>query len=155
QASGAAPRLRLNDHCKVCEFRKRCHAQAVEDDDISLLQGLGEKEVGRYNRKGIFTLTQLSCTFRPRRRGKGGKKTSYAHYAALQALAIREKKIFVYGSPSLPEKPVRIFLDVEGYAERGFVYLIGMIVCDRGAETCHSFWADGPGQEQRMFEEFL
>jgi predicted RecB family nuclease len=155
QASGAAPRLRLNDHCKVCEFRKRCHAQAVEDDDISLLQGLGEKEVGRYNRKGIFTLTQLSCTFRPRRRGKRVKKTSYAHYAALQALAIREKKTFVYGSPSLPEKPVRIFLDVEGYPERGFVYLIGMIVCDRGAETCHSFWADGPGQEQRMFEEFL
>ena len=39
-------------------------------DDIGLLGGVGEKEVNRYARKGISTVTQLSCTFRLRKRGK-------------------------------------------------------------------------------------
>ena len=49
------PRLILNDHCQVCEFRQRCHDQAVKEDNISLLRGMGEKEVKSYARKGIFT----------------------------------------------------------------------------------------------------
>ena len=39
------PRLVLNDHCAACEFRQRCHQQAVEEDNISLLPGMREKEV--------------------------------------------------------------------------------------------------------------
>ncbi len=70
-------------------------------------------------------------------------------------MAIREKKIYVYGTPSLPDKPVQIFLDVEGNPEKSFVYLIGMVICEPGQERTYSFWADTPDQEQRMFEEFL
>ena len=33
---------------------------------------VGEKELKRHNRKGIFTLTQLSCTFRSRK--KAGRR---------------------------------------------------------------------------------
>jgi predicted RecB family nuclease len=62
QDGGEPPRLILNGHCQVCEFRQRCRAQAVEADDISLLGGVGEKELRRYHRKGIFTLAQLSWT---------------------------------------------------------------------------------------------
>src|SRR6202023_1814804 len=53
------PRLLLNDHCQVCEFRQRCHAQAVQEDNISLLRSMGEKEVKNYAKKGILTVTQL------------------------------------------------------------------------------------------------
>jgi predicted RecB family nuclease len=96
QAGGHVPRLTLNGHCQVCEFRQLCRAAAEKADDISLLGGVGEKELKRYNRKGIFTLTQLSCTFRPRKRGKRIKRTDHVRYAALQALAIRENKIHIY-----------------------------------------------------------
>src|SRR3990172_8724878 len=44
------PRLLLNDHCQVCEFRKRCHAEATATDDLSLLRGMSEKEVRKYSR---------------------------------------------------------------------------------------------------------
>ena len=54
------PKLMLNDHCQVCEFRQRCHAQAVQEDNLSLLRGMEEKEISRENKKGIFTVTQLS-----------------------------------------------------------------------------------------------
>ena len=36
-AGGEPPRLTLNKHCHVCEFRQRCRKQAEEADDISLL----------------------------------------------------------------------------------------------------------------------
>src|SRR5271165_1801060 len=37
---GAAPRLILNNHCQVCEFQHRCHDQAIQEDNISLLRGM-------------------------------------------------------------------------------------------------------------------
>jgi predicted RecB family nuclease len=39
--SGLPPSLLLNDHCPVCEFRQRCHEQAVQEDNITLLRGMG------------------------------------------------------------------------------------------------------------------
>jgi predicted RecB family nuclease len=65
--SETPPKLVLNKHCTACEFRERCYAQAIEEDNLSLIRGIREKEIMRYNRKGLLTLTQLGHTFRPRR----------------------------------------------------------------------------------------
>jgi predicted RecB family nuclease len=65
--SGTPPGLILNNHCQVCEFREPCHTWVVQEDSLSLLLGMGEKEIGAYNRKGFFTVTQLSHTFRYRK----------------------------------------------------------------------------------------
>jgi predicted RecB family nuclease len=155
QAGGEPPRLMLNGHCQQCEFRQRCRTQAEEADDISLLGGMGEKELKRYNRKGIFTLTQLSCTFRSRKRSKRVKRTGHPRYAALQALALREKKVHVYGMPDLPQKPVQVFFDAEGNEDGSFVYLLGVLVVEGGSVKMHSLWADGPDQEVQAFDAFL
>jgi predicted RecB family nuclease len=151
----AAPKLLLNDHCQVCEFRQRCHEQAVKEDNLSLLRGLSEKEVKNYARKGILTLTQLAHTFKPRRKGKRQVKNTHHRYHALQALAIRDKKIYVFGSPELPSSPVRIYLDLEGDPDEGSVYLIGMLVVRDGTETRFAFWADNKDQESDIFGQFL
>jgi predicted RecB family nuclease len=155
QAGGEPPRLTLNKHCQVCEFRQRCRSQAEKADEISLLGSVGEKELRGLHRKGIFTLTQLSCTFRPRKRGKRVKRTSYNYYAALQALAIREKKVHVYGTPDLPRKPVQVFFDAEGVEGGRFVYLLGVLVVEGDSRKMHSFWANGPDQEVQAFDAFL
>src|SRR5262249_20582728 len=110
-------RLTLNSHCPVCEFRHRCHAEAMAKDDLSLLRSLGEKEIERYERKGIFTVTQLSYTFRLRKKGKRQRQQKQPHYPALKALAIRDKKIYVLGALDLPVCPVRIYFDIEGDPE--------------------------------------
>jgi predicted RecB family nuclease len=155
QEGGKPPRLTLNEHCQICEFRQRCRRQAEEVDDISLLGGVGEKELQRYHRKGIFTLTQLSCTFRSRKRGKRVKRAGHVRYAALQALAIREKKVHVYGVPDLPRKPVQVFLDAEGNEDGSFAYLLGVILVQRDGQKEHSFWSDSPAQEVQAFDAFL
>jgi len=73
----------------------------------------------------------------------------------LQALALREKKVYVFGIPQLPHSPVRIYLDMEGVPEEGYVYLIGMVVVQGNAQTSYSFWADSQEQEQEILEQFL
>jgi predicted RecB family nuclease len=155
QAGGKAPPLMLNGHCRVCEFRQRCHAEAVRQDDLSLLRGLGENEIRKQNRKGIFTVTQLSHTFRPRRKGKRAKGLGQPHHPALQALAIREGKTFVFARPTVPNPPTRVYLDLEGDSDGSFVYLAGVLVVEDGVERRHSFWADGPADEERLLQQLL
>src|SRR5262249_14991000 len=113
------------------------------------------KELRRYHRKGIFTLAQLACTFRPRKRGKRVKRTGHPRYSALQALAIREKKVHVYGTPCLPRKPVQVFLDAEGNEDASFAYLLGVVIGEGETQKSYSFWADGPDQEVEVFDSFL
>jgi predicted RecB family nuclease len=149
------PKLVLNDHCQVCEFRQRCHEQAMREDNLSLLRSMGEKEIRSCGRKGILTVTQLAHTFRPRRKGKRVVRRTYKRYHALQALAIRDKRLYIFGTPELPERSVSIYLDIEGIPDEGFVYLIGLIVVQGGAEERHSFWADSKDQEQQVFEQLL
>jgi predicted RecB family nuclease len=99
----------------------------------------------------VFTLTQLARTFRPRRKGKQSDRGGKRRYHALQAMAIRDRTIYVLGEPKVPSGTVRIYLDLEGVPEDDFVYLIGMIVCDGDSENQYSFWADSKDQEKKYF----
>jgi predicted RecB family nuclease len=155
QGSGTPPRLILNAHCQVCEFRRRCHAEATAKDDLSLLRGMAEAEVLKYAKRGIFTVTQLSCIFRPPRREKRPEARKATHSHPLQALSVREKKVHVLGTPHLPESPARIYLDIEGDPERGFCYLLGVLVRAAEADEWHSFWADSAAEEPRLLGQLL
>src|SRR5207248_6133133 len=104
------PKLMLNGHCPACEFQHRCHAEAVRQDHLSLLRGMGENEIRSQNRRGIFTVTQLSYTYRPRRKNRTAKDQGQLHHPALQALAIREGKTYVFAKPPIPDRPVHVYL---------------------------------------------
>jgi len=151
----APPKLLLNDHCRVCAFRDRCRNQAIREDNLSLLRGIGERAIKRYARKGILTLTQLAHTFRPRRRGKRDTTPLTKRDHALHALAIRDKTIYVLGVPKIPTATVRIYIDMEGDADDGFIYLIGLVVCEGERVERYSFWADDPKGESKIFARFL
>jgi predicted RecB family nuclease len=155
QRAEVPPRLMLNDHCRICEFRVRCREQAIREDNLSLLRGIGEKAIKRYARKGVLTLTQLAHTFRPRRRGKRADSPLKLRDHALHALAIRDRTIYVLGTPRLPIAPVRIYLDVEGDPDEGFVYLIGLVVCDGERVERHSLWSDDRKGEAAIFARLL
>lgn len=155
QRAEGPPKLLLNDHCRICEFRDRCRDQAIREDNLSLLRGVGEKAIKRYARKGVLTLTQLAHTFRPRRRGKRADTPLRLRDHALHALAIRDQTIYVLGAPKLPTAPVRIYLDIEGDPEEGFAYLIGLVVCDGERVERHSLWSDDRKGEAEIFARFL
>jgi predicted RecB family nuclease len=148
------PPLVLNRHCPECEYHRSCRAAAVEKDDLSLLRGLSAKEIGVLHDRGIFTVTQFSHTFRPARL-KRVKETGGRREHALQALAVREKKVYIARRPRLPDGKVRAYLDVEGLPDRDFYYLIGLSV--EGGEGVRrlSFWADREADEPGIWNAFL
>src|SRR5271166_2591480 len=154
-ASHSPPDLVLNRHCVECEFRDRCRQKSIEQDDLSLLSNMTEKERRKFNSKGIFTVKQLSYTFRARRRPKrlAGKREKYHH--SLKALAIRERKIHIVGSPELELEGTPIYLDVEGIPDREFYYLIGLRVKTAEQVIQHSLWADSVDDEKRIWSDFL
>ena len=150
-----APQFQLNDHCRVCEFRARCRRLAIEKDELSLLRGLREKEISKLNNKGIFTATQLSYTFRPRRRRKARKQRTTQHNHALQALAIRTDTIYVGPRPELPKRPTLVYVDIEGVPTQESYYLIGVLVCTGSKQQSFSLWADTKNDERKMWTSFL
>ena len=154
-SSHLPPDLSLNRHCTECEFQDHCRKIATEKDDLSLLSNISEKERQKLRAKGIFTVTQLAYTFRPRRRAKKQTEKGEKYNHSLKALAIREKKIHVVGSPEFKVEGTPIFLDVEGLPDRDFYYLIGMRIGNGQSAIQHSLWANEIDDEKRIWNDFL
>jgi hypothetical protein len=116
---------------------------------------MSEQEIRRQNSKGIFTVRQLLYTFRVRRKNKRAKSRAFPRSFALQALAIRENKVHVHGHYAVPSSPTSVYLDIEGYPDRGSYYLIGLVVVENGVEIRHSFWADCEEEQPAIFVSLL
>lgn len=149
------PDFILKRHCSECEFQSQCRQRAIEKDDLSLLAGMTEKERRKFNSKGIFTVTQLSYTFRPRRRPRrlAAKREKYHH--SLKALSIRDNKFHIVGSPELKIAGTPVFLDVEGLPDCDSYYLIGVRIKTVEGIVQHSLWADTAADEERIWISFL
>lgn len=156
QQSVTPPPLVLNRHCSECEFRRSCRAVAVDKDDLSLLRGLNAKEIAGLNQRGIFTVTQYSHTFRPARMRHVAEKAFRKHDASLQALAIREVKVYVAQRKPMLDGKVRIYLDVEALPDPDQYYLIGLLIVQSdSSRRMNSFWADRATDEPAMWAAFL
>jgi predicted RecB family nuclease len=147
--------FRLNSHCIVCEFSELCREKAIKEDHLSLLKGMAPDTIKKLNNRGIFTTNQLSYTFRPKRKSKI-KIRSSARSFALQALAIREKKIFVYDIPApLPKGQTEMFFDIEGLPDDNLQYLIGLTIKTENKIDHINFWSNTPEDELSKASEFL
>jgi predicted RecB family nuclease len=152
-----SPPLILNKHCTTCQFKDQCQAKAEHEDNLSLLNGIStQKAMNTYEKKGIFTVKQLSYTFKLRKRKKRAKyPLPVTHKPELQALAIRKKKIYLQKLPELKRHQVELFLDIEGIPDRSFYYLIGLLVSVNDKTTYYPFWADTNEGEINIFKQFL
>ena len=146
-----APVFYKNVHCQLCGFYQICDEKLKERDDLSLLGNLKPKEIEQKNNRGIFSVKQLSYTFRPKKNPYRKRK----YLPELKALAIREQKVFIQKLPDLKRKETEIFFDIEGIPDRDFYYLIGVIIKQGSSETEYSFWADEILQQQDIFIQFI
>lgn len=151
QTSPTPPPPVLNKHCAECRYAAQCREIATKADDLSLLAKISEKDRKKYHDKGIFTVTQLSYTFRPRRRAV----ERWKHEHALQALAIRKNEIHVVGAVTMRETGTPVYLDVEGDPDRDFYYCVGLRFEAASAMVQRAYWADSPSDEGTMWTECL
>ena len=77
------PACVMGKQCKTCEFRDHCRAETEKADSLYLLDKMTPKVAAKYQKKGIFTLTQLSYVYRPRRRPR--KRTGWMIFMATAA----------------------------------------------------------------------
>lgn len=144
----------LVKHCAECQFQKDCADLMRRDDSLSLLSGLSLKKVQQYHKKGIFTVTQLSYQFRPRRSKKRSEQKAI-YKPELQALALRSGKTYLASTSKITRSKTEIYLDIEGIPEAKFTYLIGLQVVNEGRTTSHSFWASNREDEQEIWCNFF
>ncbi len=154
-SSNSPPDLVLNRHCTECEFQTRCKLKAIEKDDLSLLSGMTIQERKKFNSKGIFTITQLSYTFRPRRRARRSLANREKYHHSIRALSLREQKIHIVGRPELKIEGTQVFVDVEGLPDRDSYYLIGVRFNTPAGMIQHSLWAEKPDEEEKIWGDFL
>ncbi len=146
----------LNKHCPVCEFQHLCRPIAEKNDSLSVLGGIGAKNLLRYERKGIFTVKQLSYLYRPRKRRRHARSRPVTHKFELQALALRSGHIYLDGDPvPIPQSDTEIYFDIEALPDIQFNYLIGAVVCTAGKAQTFQFWADQRSDEASVWGEFL
>lgn len=145
------PVFYCNNHCQICEFHSSCLAKLKERDDLSLLAGFKPKEIIQKNNRGLFSVAQLSYTFRPKKNPYRKKK----FLPELKALAIREQKIFIQEVPVFKQGATEVFIDFEGIIDRGSIYLIGVILCNDDAVKKFSFWADDSSEEDNVFIKLI
>ncbi len=150
------PPVILNKHCPMCQFRQQCQAIAVQEDNLSRLHKIMPRMIRMYERKGIFTVKQLSYLFKPRKRKKRAKNPPpTVHKVELQALAIRTGKIFLQELPTLTRGETELFLDFESVPDQSFHYLIGLLVCQGESAIYYPFWAKEAEEEATIWQEFL
>lgn len=139
-----SPPIILNKHCPLCPFREDCEAKAIESDHLSLLNKISTiKQIKKYERKGIFTVNQLSYLYRPRRQRKRSRNPpSIKHSLELQALVLRIRKIYLHSPPELLRNQTELFLDIEGIPDRQSFYLIGLLICEKKNYSYYTFWAN-------------
>ncbi|MGB6686715.1 MAG: TM0106 family RecB-like putative nuclease [Terracidiphilus sp.] len=147
-SSSEPPRAILNRHCSECQFASRCTSSANEADDLSILSKMSAKERERYHDKGIFTLTQLSHTFRHKKRTSQQK-----HDFALQSLALRKNQVHVLGKVAWDDAGTLVYIDVEGDPDRGCYYLVGLRFEELGKIVHRSYWANSPKDERKIWAE--
>lgn len=156
--SETPPFFSRNKHCNWCCFKDFCKKKATQDDHLSLLSSIDEKLTKDFHSKGIFTLKQLSYTFKPRRARIDAKTATSRHIHALKALALRKETICIYKKDfEIDFQFPRIFLDVEGYIDSKQVYLIGIVI-DKGESYLikRSFWVPNVNRRARViYNEFI
>jgi predicted RecB family nuclease len=146
------PILRLKSHCNECEFQSLCYKKALEADDLSLIQAMTKKDIKKLNARGIFTTTQYSYTFRPRKQLKSrDKKHPKKHNLALQALAKRTNTIYIAEYPDIPSTETAVYVDIEGIPDQKLYYLLGLRVVTKGSIQRYSFWADSKTEEEELW----
>lgn len=137
-------------YCSVCQLNNYCSQILIGKEDLKLLGRISDKEVSRIKSKGIFTISQLSFTFKPRKR----KLNSNGRYLyELKALSLRDGKTHVLNKKVLPKSENDIYVDFEGDLKFS-VYLIGVVLVKNGIKIKYSFWADRAGDE-KIFEDFF
>lgn len=154
-ANEVSDNLAIGSVCNSCPWRRFCEKKAKDQDDLTLISGLSRANKTRLSAAGITSQSaaaKMDIAIANDIKGLG--PNSLFKYKQ-QAQVNLENKQRLLSEPELEEKPIEIFIDLEGDPLLGIDYLIGMLVRQGGKEEYIKFVAPRPEDEGRMWQEFM
>ena len=139
-------------HCFTCELNEFCKDYLIKEGNLKLLGRISDKIILKYNSKGIFSINQLSYTFRPRRKKQQTEKKG-RYLLELKALSLREKKTHVLNRRTLPNAKNELYIDFEGNLNHS-IYLIGIVLKRDDRISKYTFWSEQSNQAN-IFTDFF
>ncbi|MEO0533636.1 MAG: TM0106 family RecB-like putative nuclease [Cyanobacteria bacterium P01_A01_bin.123] len=156
-----------HSRCDLCHWFSQCHSQAKATKHLSLLPGVTPARYVHLQRLQLTTVAALA-TARPEQLsslpGFGeqvAEKIVHQAQSVLNDTAIARVSVHTARFPltpeTLPSAAVELYFDIEAAPDKQLIYLHGVLVVDKVAntETFHPLLAEHPEQEAEAWTAFV
>ncbi|MGG6297622.1 TM0106 family RecB-like putative nuclease [Leptolyngbya sp. AN02str] len=159
-----------HNRCELCHWYSHCYNLATQTEHLSLLPGVTPSRYVHLKQLNITTLEALAAAIPKKLEPLPGFGAQVAHKMVHQAKATLSNQalpnpLLMSSNPSqpllqpheLPTAPIELYFDIEAAPEHNLVYLHGVLVVDRLAqtETFHALLAHTPNDEHTAWQHFL
>ncbi|MEM9220715.1 MAG: TM0106 family RecB-like putative nuclease [Cyanobacteria bacterium P01_F01_bin.150] len=156
------------NRCDLCPWLSHCYDVAQSEAHLSLLPGVTPSRythLKNLNLTTVESLAQVSSLALASLPGFGHKTAhklvrqaqATHHSKALKLLPGPENKKHPPLQEWIPTAPIELYFDIEAAPERELIYLHGVVVVDRNANTnkFYGLMAEYPDEEAAIWQQFL
>jgi predicted RecB family nuclease len=159
-----------HNRCDLCPWLKHCYGIAQADQHLSLLPGVTANRYIQLKAHDLTTVESLAIANPHQLETLPGFGVHVAHKLVKQAQATLHNRAIAHvpteaEAPTfplipvaeLPTAPVELYFDIEAAPEQNLIYLHGVLVVDRQAQTeeFHPLLAERAEDERLVWEQFL
>lgn len=156
-----------HNRCDLCQWFGHCYELAQGDYHLSLLPGVTPSRYTHLRALELTTLEALAGANPKQLENLPGFGIQVAQRLVIQAQAMLHnqaiaeqlelKSEMLLSLEELPTAPIELYFDIEAAPEQNLIYLHGVLVVDRVAQT-ESFYpllAQAPEEEHVIWQQFL
>ncbi len=153
---GEKPPPFIKAGCKKSPWFSICEEETKGCEDVSLIQGLSQRDQRDLYEIGIKTVNQLAKNELSRLQ-EGLEGWNYDKLIRVR----NQAEVLVSGEPlivqhyNFPEVKTEIYFDVESDPTRGIDCLLGLLIKKGKKTEFKYFFAKGKGEEKKIWEDFL
>ncbi|NJO39644.1 MAG: TM0106 family RecB-like putative nuclease [Cyanobacteria bacterium CRU_2_1] len=158
-----------HNRCDLCQWFSHCYGLAQSDRHLSLLPGVTPSRYAFLKEQNITTVETLAVAIPKQLESLPGFGLQVAHRLIRQAQSTLQNQALADVTPphppphpllsaiELPTASVELYFDIEAAPEQNLVYLHGVLVVDRFAqsEIFYPLLAEHQRDEGLVWEQFL
>lgn len=154
--AGRKPSHFVTTGCKQSPWFSECKLEALNCDDVSLLNRIYTSEITALRRAGVNNIPTLAkMDLVGLEKKVSGISTERLVFLRDQATALVNQKHLVVKPASFPQFDQELYFDIEADPLRDVDYLFGVLEVEGEKSTYHSFVAKKPEDEKKAWKEFL
>ncbi len=146
--------------CNLCPWLTSCYTAAQAQRHMSLLPGVTDRRYSSLQDLNVVTIEALAATAPQDLESLPGFGEEVSQKLVRQAQSTLQNQAIVIPNhclPALPTTAIELYFDIEAEPELDLVYLHGVLVIDRQAQTeaFYPLLAENPQDEPLVWHQFL